>query len=151
RHESIATSTISRAESAATFARAVRHGSLTESAARAGHRQFVREWKSYMRIRVTESLVARADDIAWAFRLRGYDAVHLAAALEWQDRIGEPITIATFDQELWRAAGEAGLELFPKALCALSGRYGDDIIARLANPPSLRGDGGGACTARRRA
>jgi len=116
RHESIATSTISRAESAATFARAVRHGSLAESAARAGHRQFVREWKSYMRIRVTESLVARADDIAWAFRLRGYDAVHLAAALEWHDRIGEPITIATFDQELWRAAGEAGLERFPKAL-----------------------------------
>src|SRR5262245_36998105 len=71
RHESIATSTISSAESAATFARAVRHGSLTESAARAGHRQFVREWKSYLRIRVTESLVARADDIAWAFRLRG--------------------------------------------------------------------------------
>ena len=116
RHESIATSTISRAESAATFARAVRHGSLTESAARAGHRQFVREWKSYMRIRVTESLVARADDIAWAFRLRGYDAVHLAAALEWHDRIGEAITIATFDHELWRAAGEAGLEQFPKAL-----------------------------------
>ena len=69
-----------------------------------------------MRIRVTESLVTRADDIAWAFRLRGYDAVHLAAALEWHDRIGEPITIATFDQELWRAAGEAGLERFPKAL-----------------------------------
>ena len=51
-HESIATSTITRAESA-TFARAVRHGSLTEAAARAGHRQFVREWKTYMRIRVT--------------------------------------------------------------------------------------------------
>jgi hypothetical protein len=48
--------------------------------------------------------------------LRGYDAIHLAAALEWQDRIGEPITVATFDQDLWRAAREAGLDCFPEAL-----------------------------------
>jgi len=112
-HQSVATATIARAESAATFARAVRRGSLTEAVARAAHQQFVREWKSYMRIRITESLVARADDLAWTFRLRGYDAVHLAAALEWHDRIGEPITVATFDQDLWRAAAEAGLDRFP--------------------------------------
>jgi hypothetical protein len=68
-----------------------------------------------MRIRVTESLVSRADGIAWTFRLRGYDAVHLASALEWHDRIGEEITLATFDQDLWRAAGEAGLNRFPDA------------------------------------
>ena len=115
-HETIATTTIARAESAATFARAVRLGSLTEAAARAGHQQFVREWKTYMRIRVTESLVARADHIAWTFRLRGYDAVHLAAALEWHDHLGEPITLATFDEELWRAAAEAGLGRFPANL-----------------------------------
>jgi len=116
RHQSIATATIARAEAAATFARAVRRGSLPEAAARAGHQRFVREWKTYMRIRVTESLVARADDIAWAFRLRGYDAVHLAAALEWHNRIGVEITLATFDEELWRAAGEAGLDRFPDRL-----------------------------------
>jgi predicted nucleic acid-binding protein len=115
-HEMIATVTITRAESAATFARAVRRGSLTEEAARASHRQFIREWKTYIRIRVTESLVARADEVAWTFRLRGYDAVHLAAALEWYDRMEEPITVATFDQVLWRAAAEAGLECFPGSL-----------------------------------
>jgi hypothetical protein len=69
-----------------------------------------------MRIRVTESLIARADGLAWTFRLRGYDAVHLAAALEWHDRLGEPITIATFDQDLWRASAEAGLQHFPADL-----------------------------------
>ena len=115
-HQSTATATISRAECAASFARAVRRGSLTETAARTGHRQFVREWKTYMRIRVTESLVERADDVAWTFRLRGYDAVHLAAALEWHDRMDEPITVATFDQDLWRAAAEAGLDRFPANL-----------------------------------
>jgi predicted nucleic acid-binding protein len=116
RHESIATATIARAECAATFARAVRRGSLTETAARAGHQQFVREWKTDMRIRITESLVTRADGVAWTYRLRGYDAVHLAAALEWHDRIEEQITVATFDQDLWRAAAEAGLDRFPAGL-----------------------------------
>jgi uncharacterized protein len=66
-----------------------------------------------MRIRITELLIARADDVARTFRLRGYDAVHLAAALEWHERIEKPITVATFDQDLWRAAGEAGLDRFP--------------------------------------
>src|SRR5262249_5491255 len=106
-HASIATSTITRAESAAAFAKAVRLGTLTENDAKTGHRLFVREWKDYIRIRVTESLVARADGLAWTFALRGYDAIHLASALEWHDRIGEPITVATFDQELWRATKEA--------------------------------------------
>jgi predicted nucleic acid-binding protein len=116
RHESIATSTITRAEAAATFARAAKGGSLTESGAKAAHQQFIREWKTYIRIRVTEALVAKADDAAWTHRLRGYDAVHLATALEWNHRIGESITVATFDRNLWRAAGEAGLERFPPAL-----------------------------------
>jgi predicted nucleic acid-binding protein len=115
-HTMIATAAIARAEAAATFAKAVRLGTLEERSARAGHQLFVREWRSYIRIRVTEALVTRADGIAWTFRLRGYDAVHLAAALEWHDRMGETITVATFNQNLWRAAGEAGLERFPGAL-----------------------------------
>jgi len=115
-HESVATATIARVESAATFARASRLGSITEEAARASHRKFVSEWRTYVRIRVTEALVVRADEMAWTFRLRGYDAVHLAAALEWRDRMEEPITIATFDRDLWRAAAEAGLERFPASL-----------------------------------
>jgi len=60
--------------------------------------------------------LSRADHLAWALRLRGYDAVHLAAALEWNDRIGEPMIVATFDRDLWRAAGEAGLDQFPDTL-----------------------------------
>jgi len=111
-----ATSTISRAETAAAFSRAVRVGSLSLSNAEACHREFRREWKDYIRIRVTEALVARADDLAWSFKLRGYDAVHLAAALEWQDRLGAAVTLATFDQDLWNVAEDAGLERFPASL-----------------------------------
>jgi antitoxin (DNA-binding transcriptional repressor) of toxin-antitoxin stability system len=45
--------------------------------------------------------------------LRGYDAVHLAAALLWQERVGYPGVLATFDAGLWQAAHRAGLEVWP--------------------------------------
>jgi predicted nucleic acid-binding protein len=116
RERILATSTISRAETAAAFSKALRIGSLTSSIAEACHKQFQRDWKNYVRVRITEVLIARADDLAWRMKLRGYDAVHLAAALEWQDRLGEPITLATFDRELWEGADTAGLERFPLSL-----------------------------------
>lgn len=61
-----------------------------------------------------ESLVSRAEALAWEYGLRGYDAVHLAAALAWQERITMPIVLATFDRELWEAACQAGLEVWPE-------------------------------------
>jgi hypothetical protein len=48
--------------------------------------------------------------------LGGYDAVHLGEALEWYDRTGAPITVATFDQNLWGAGGGAVLYRFPEDL-----------------------------------
>jgi len=36
--------------------------------------------------------------------LRGYDATHLAAALLWQEVLGVPVLMATFDVGLWRVA-----------------------------------------------
>jgi hypothetical protein len=48
--------------------------------------------------------------------LGGYDAVHLGETLEWYDRTGAPITVATFDQNLWGAGGGAVLYRFPEDL-----------------------------------
>jgi hypothetical protein len=93
-----------------------RAGSLSKASADACHKQFVREWKAYFRIRVTENLVASADRLAWTWTLRGYDAVHLAAALEWQHRLAMPIVLGTFDRQLWQAAGAAGLARFPATI-----------------------------------
>jgi hypothetical protein len=62
---------------------------------------------------VTESLVERAEALAWEHGLRGYDAVHLASALTWQESVGEQIVLATFGQQLWEAAKRAGLKAWP--------------------------------------
>lgn len=54
--------------------------------------------------------------IAWEHGLRGYDAVHLATALVWRETLGEAVTVATWDRELWRAARDAGLSPWPEAI-----------------------------------
>lgn len=83
---------------------------------RRAQRRFSREWPDLMRVPVTETLVARAEALAWAHGLRGYDAVQLASALTWQDALGREIVLATFNRHLWEAAPQAGLRAWPERL-----------------------------------
>lgn len=57
-----------------------------------------------------------ADHLAWEHGLRGYDAVHLAAALPWHEALGESVTVATYDKQLWQAAQSTGLVVWPESL-----------------------------------
>ena len=107
------TAIICRAEVAAALAKAVRTGTLKQSDALASLEKFRSEWSDLIRVQVSERLVARADALAWEHSLRGYDAVHLAAALVWQEALGESVTLATFDEPLWQAAQQEGLVPFP--------------------------------------
>jgi predicted nucleic acid-binding protein len=109
----VGTGLISRAEIAAALAKAARMGVLLPDEAKAASEAFRTEWPDFIRIQITEALVARADGLAWQHGLRGYDAVHLAAALTWQEGMGEPVTLATFDQRLWESAHQSGLLVFP--------------------------------------
>ena len=34
-------------------------------------------------------------ELAWTYPLHGYDPVHLAAGIVWQDGMGEPVTLAS--------------------------------------------------------
>jgi uncharacterized protein len=112
--EMIATSTITRAEVAAALAKAVRIGIVTEDRARSAQRSFAGGWPDLVRVPVTESLVERAEALAWDHGLRGYDAVQLASALTWQESVGTEIVLATFDQQLWKAAPQAGVKTWPQ-------------------------------------
>jgi len=64
-------------------------------------------------------VIARADTFAWEHNLRGYDAVHLAAASLWQDAMGEQVTLSTFDRRLWAVIERVGLVPHPADLLAL--------------------------------
>ncbi len=60
--------------------------------------------------------MTRAASLAWDHRLRGYDAAHLASALFWQDTLGERITMASYDRQLWETAKTTGLLTWPELL-----------------------------------
>ena len=114
--QGVATALVTRAEVAAAFARAVRVGLLDDVGGRRAQRRFSREWSDLMRVPVTETLVARAEALAWAHGLRGYDAVQLASAMTWQDAVGQEIVLATFDRQLWDGARDSGLRPWPDRL-----------------------------------
>jgi predicted nucleic acid-binding protein len=107
---------IGRVEIVAALAKAVRMRALSVSEAETARQVFLAEWLDYVRIRVTEALVARAESLAWQQGIRGYEAVHLATALLWQDGIEESVTLATFDRQLWQAGRQSGLAVFPADL-----------------------------------
>jgi predicted nucleic acid-binding protein len=110
-----ATALISRAEVSAALAKAVRIGLANREAAAAGLADFDADWNDMIRLEVSEAAVARAAALAWSLALRGYDAVHLACALTWHEALGVPVTVATYDRQLWHAARGSGLERWPAA------------------------------------
>jgi len=72
---------------------------------------FERDWKRYHVIEVTPSLIEMAGGLAERHALRGYDAVHLAAALALNDRLAADGGLIAFDAELARAAASVGLRV----------------------------------------
>ncbi len=110
------TGLISRVEVSAALAKAARMNWLTREAAVKAVQSFRAQWSDIIGVEITEAVVVKADTLAWDHGLRGYDAVHLACALLWQEAIGEPITLATFDRQLWDAAHQVGLEVWPDTL-----------------------------------
>ena len=112
----VGTAMISRAEVAAALAKAVRMKLLVRDEAASALQVFSADWDDLVRLQMTEILVSRAAALAWDHGLRGYDAVHLAAAHFWQEMIGDPVTVATYDKQLWGAATEAGLIAWPVSL-----------------------------------
>lgn len=110
---------ISRAEVIAALAKAVRVGALSMDDAKSARHRFRTEWLHFLRLQVSDFLIDRAGDLAWAHGLRGYDAVQLAASDIWRESLDVPVSFATFDLKLWKAAAAIGLVPFPQDLPAL--------------------------------
>jgi predicted nucleic acid-binding protein len=114
REDSLATGALTKAEMAAALSRAARLGYVSAESAQAAWQQFCRDWPTLVRIKVSEAILERAAALAWEYQLRGYDAMHLAAALSCQEFGDQSVMVASFDRELWRAAQAAGLAVWPE-------------------------------------
>jgi uncharacterized protein len=107
---------ITQVEMAATFQRAVRMEAASPKLVSEVWQDFLDHWQSFTRLRIFAGTIERASEIAWKYDLRGYDSLHLAAALLWQETLGTQITLATFDRELWLAAQRSGMLSWPPDL-----------------------------------
>jgi uncharacterized protein len=111
--EMVVTSLITRVEVAAAITRAQRMKIIAPEQADAALRLFRSEWESLQRLPISETTIIRGDILACEHNLRGYDAMHLACALIWQETLGLPVTIVTFDGQLVQAAKEMKMEILP--------------------------------------
>jgi predicted nucleic acid-binding protein len=97
-------------EARAALAAAARSRRLGASGHRNAKRELDRRMRQIELVALAEPLARAAGDVAEHFRLRGYDAVHLASALSMT---ADALTFITWDEALGAAASEAGLAVAP--------------------------------------
>jgi predicted nucleic acid-binding protein len=90
-------------EARAALAAARRHGRLISAALRTATEQFELLWEKVSIVVIDTALVRAAGDVAERDGLRGYDAVHLAAAITAQATV-----LASADRDLVEAARRRG-------------------------------------------
>jgi len=104
----VATSKVAYAEVFAALARRKREGHLRQRQYAVACSQFESEWRAYLRIDVTDEVLVRARDLTRKHPLRGFDAIHVASALELKVALSEEVTFSGADQrQLDAAAAEA--------------------------------------------
>ncbi|MDL1944860.1 type II toxin-antitoxin system VapC family toxin [Chloroflexi bacterium CFX2] len=107
---------LTKVEMASAIQRAIRATGSSSANAAITWQDFLDDWEAFTRLRVTAGIIERASDIAWKHGLRGYDSLHLAAALLWQESLDAGVVFAAFDHDLLQASKRAGLEPWPPGL-----------------------------------
>jgi predicted nucleic acid-binding protein len=103
--QAVRTVSIAFVEALSAFAR---KAELNDAERLAVTREFLKSWHRY-RALATDGVLETAGVLTRGHRLRAFDAVHLAAAME----LGAPggIQFAVYDKELARAAREEGFQV----------------------------------------
>jgi predicted nucleic acid-binding protein len=94
-------------ETFAALARRARGGDLRRHHAIAAFNRAEQEFLvRFIFVEVTNLIIYRAMQLARKHALRGYDAMHLAAVLDFQSRIDQEVIFVCADRELNRAAAD---------------------------------------------
>jgi predicted nucleic acid-binding protein len=108
--EALVSSELLAVESLRTIDRLRLSGALSAEQA-ASRRGTIMEWlEAIDLILVRRAILARACE-PYPTALGTLDALHLATALVWRDRTGQPLVLATHDRELALAARSFGFEV----------------------------------------
>jgi predicted nucleic acid-binding protein len=117
RRERMGTSTLGYVEVVAALYRRVSRNSLAVLEPR-----LTADWQEMAHLPLTEGVITQAADLARQYKLRAADAVHLATALDLQNKlaaINESVILIASDHELLSAARGAGLTVSNPAVVEL--------------------------------
>jgi predicted nucleic acid-binding protein len=106
---SVASSSVAYVEARAAFARKFRERGLTAKTYAVVKDDLDRDWERIFVLNLTAAVVRVAGDLAEKHGLRGYDAIHLASALELKNAVPSPIRFSSSDTKLADAARSEGL------------------------------------------
>ncbi len=106
---------IGKVEMVAAVNRLIRMNVIDQSQGESIRNEFSSDWPSYLRFDITSTLINKACELAWREHLCGYDAIHLASAVTWQESVTNKVNLYTYDQELQQAARNVGLSVLPVA------------------------------------
>lgn len=113
----VATAALTRVEVAAVIVRYSMNGGITKRAGLDALEQLEDDCSRMIERGIGKETIAAAYTVALSGSLKGYDAVHLAVALLWRDSLcGAPVTVATFDELMWKAAHLSGFDVWPPDL-----------------------------------
>lgn len=110
--EGAATSTVAYAEARAGLARRLREDDFTDEEHRRIVERLSDEWRRYARLAVSNLLAYRAGFLAERHGLRGFDAIHLASAVQFSENTDDSLEFLAFDGRLNDAAREASLIVY---------------------------------------
>jgi predicted nucleic acid-binding protein len=108
------TNLLTYVEMASAISRAVRMKLVSADESRTTWEDFLVDWELLVRLDISGQITKRGAALVWEHGLRGYDAMHLSSALAWQDAIDTPVTVATYDRDLWSTARKAGMDVWPE-------------------------------------
>jgi len=108
--DAVATSILAYAEARAAFARKRREKGISDAAYKSVKDALEHDWPSYFILSLAGQTVKAAGDLAEKHALRGFDALHLASALDLRLSGASPIRFLTADARLRDAARAEGFE-----------------------------------------
>lgn len=115
RSDRVFTSRVAYAEVHAAFARKRRDGGISAAQLRAAGDAFESEWPAYDQILIDRATSAHVRRLVLRHALRGFDAIHLSAAMWLQEQLGESVEFWVSDERLVTAAGKEHLTVIDPA------------------------------------
>ena len=115
RADLVATSLVAYVEARSAFARKHRLADIDDAALKRHKHEFEQGWNRLDRLPVDATTIRRAGDLAERYRLKAYDALHLATVDLMEVTLRSSVKFACFDDALNRAAARLGFTLIGDA------------------------------------